>query len=259
MDIQTEHTAAPPMVSIVMPSYNCARFIKQSIGSIQAQTYKDWELIVVDDCSTDNSVAIIESIITGDNRVHLIRLQQNSSAAIARNTALRAAKGKYIAFLDSDDTWSEDKLQKQISFMEENGYTFTYTAYWRDSDKTHITGPKCVSRRMMETFCWIGCSTVMYNRQCIGPVQITPLRMNNDYAMWLQICQKADCYLLDEELTQYYSRKGSISHVSVWVKLKWHYRLWRQERHCSRTAACYHTFINSVASIYKKVRYMKKA
>lgn len=259
MDRPTEHTSAPPLVSIVMPLYNCASFIEQSIHSVQAQTYKHWELIVVDDCSTDNSVAIIEGIIRDDNRVRLIRLQQNSSAAIARNTALKEAKGKYIAFLDSDDTWSKDKLQKQITFMEENGYTYTYTSYWRDSNKTHITGPKCVTRRMMEIFCWVGCSTVMYNRESIGTIQITPLRKNNDYAMWLHICKKADCYLLDEELTQYYSRKGSISQVSIWVKLMWHYRLWRQERQCSPIAACYHTVINSVASIYKKLRYVKKA
>lgn len=244
------------LVSIIMPTYNCEQYIAESIESVLAQTYTNWELLIVDDCSTDKTKEIVESF--HDSRIHYQCNAQNSGAATSRNKALAAAKGKYIAFLDADDTWSADKLEKQTAFMEQNGYLFSYTAYWREDLKAQISGPKYVNRRMMEIFCWIGCSTVMYNREAIGLIQITPLRKNNDYAIWLHICKKADCYLLDEELTQYNRHEGSISYVSPWVKLRWHYILWRQERGCSPIAAIFYTLVNSVASFYKKFRYTTK-
>lgn len=257
MKIQKEHSH-PPLVSVIMPLHNNDMYIENSIRSVQAQTMQDWELLIVDDSSTDNSVALVKQLADLDSRIHLICLRENYGAAIARNTALREASGKYIAFLDADDTWSADKLEKQTTFMDQNGYLFSYTAYWREDLKAQISGPKYVNRRMMEIFCWIGCSTVMYNREAIGLIQITPLRKNNDYAIWLHICKKADCYLLDEELTQYNRHEGSISYVSPWVKLRWHYILWRQERGCSPIAAIFYTLVNSVASFYKKFRYTTK-
>lgn len=115
------------LVSIVMPSYNTGQYISDSIRSVQAQTYDNWELIIVDDCSTDNSIDVIQSF--HEHRIKLLHNEKNSGAAISRNYALREAKGKWIAFLDSDDTWHPDKLEKQIKFMKENDYAFTFTDY----------------------------------------------------------------------------------------------------------------------------------
>ena len=116
------------LVSIIMPSYNTAQYIADSIASVRAQTYQDWELIIVDDCSTDHTDEIVASFLE-DARIRYLKNESNSGAAVSRNRALREAKGKWIAFLDSDDLWHPEKLEKQIAFMKTNGYHFTYTDY----------------------------------------------------------------------------------------------------------------------------------
>ena len=115
------------LVSIVMPSYNTAKYIADSIQSVINQTYSNWELLIVDDCSTDNTEEIVASF--NDERIRFIKKDKNSGAADSRNVALRAAVGKWIAFLDSDDTWEREKLEKQIRFMENGNYHFSYTRY----------------------------------------------------------------------------------------------------------------------------------
>ena len=140
------------LVSIIMPSYNTGGFIKSSIESVIAQSYSNWELIIVDDCSTDNTDKVVEDYLS-DNRIHYIKNDKNSGAAISRNRALREAKGKWIAFLDSDDLWEPKKLEKQIAFMQENGYAFSYTDYMIQLNGEWLpyiyTGPRVVTRRKM--------------------------------------------------------------------------------------------------------------
>ena len=114
------------LVSIIMPAYNCADYIAESIRSVQNQTYRNWELIVADDKSTDGTVDIVRIMAEGDNRIRLLETDRNLGPAAARNRAMDVANGNYIAFLDSDDVWYPDKLQKQLNFMEANGYSFTY-------------------------------------------------------------------------------------------------------------------------------------
>ena len=116
------------LVSIIMPSYNTTSFIAESIQSVLAQSYKDWELIIVDDCSSDNTDQVVKPYLS-DERIKYYKNEKNSGAAVSRNRAIREAKGKWIAFLDSDDLWMPEKLQKQVSFMEKNGYYFSYTNY----------------------------------------------------------------------------------------------------------------------------------
>lgn len=244
------------LVSIIMPAYNCERFIAEAIRSVLAQTYTDWELIIVDDCSTDNTAQIVASF--DDTRIVYQRNEKNVGAALTRNKALQIAKGHYIAFLDADDLWTPEKLEHQIAFMEKNGYDFTYTAFRRTDKPLRIAGPKHVTRLGMYAFCWPACPTVMYNRQKIGLIQITDLRKNNDYAMWLHVIQKADCYLLNEELFFYNKHAGSVSDAKISVLLKWHYRLWRQEMNCSPITALFYTGLNAVFGAYKKIRYISK-
>ncbi|MBQ6724398.1 MAG: glycosyltransferase family 2 protein [Paludibacteraceae bacterium] len=244
------------LVSIIMPTYNCEHFIAEAIRSVLAQTYTDWELIIVDDCSTDNTAQIVASF--DDTRIVYQRNEKNVGAALTRNKALQIAKGHYIAFLDADDLWAPEKLEHQIAFMEKNGYDFTYTVFRRTDKPLRIAGPKHVTRLGMYAFCWPACPTVMYNRQKIGLIQITDLRKNNDYAMWLHVIQKADCYLLNEELFFYNKHAGSVSDAKISVLLKWHYRLWRQEMNCSPITALFYTGLNAVFGAYKKIRYISK-
>ena len=125
------------MVSIITPSYNTARFIGEAIQSVQAQTYTNWEMIIVDDCSTDNTDDVVKPFLS-DQRIKYLKNDKNSGAAVCRNRAIKEAKGKWMAFLDSDDLWMPEKLEKQIEFMEKNGYHFSYTKYTEiDEDGNH--------------------------------------------------------------------------------------------------------------------------
>ena len=138
------------LVSIIMPSYNTGRYIAESIRSVQAQTYGNWELLIVDDCSTDDSLTVIGGFLS-DSRIRLLKNDKNSGAALSRNWALREARGRWIAFLDSDDLWKPEKLEKQLAFMRQHGYAFTYTDYQIQLNGQWLpyvyTGPKVVNKR----------------------------------------------------------------------------------------------------------------
>ena len=246
------------LVSIIMPSYNTGKFIKETINSVLNQTYNNWELIIVDDCSTDDTEEIVNAI--KDNRIKFLKNSTNSGAAISRNKAIKEAKGKWIAFLDSDDLWKKEKLEKQIRFMEENHYDFSYTNYTEIEEEVNekgikITGPKKITKTGIYNYCWPGCLTVMYNAEKIGLIQIEDIRKNNDYAMLLKICKKADCYLLDEELAMYRKRSGSISNHSYWKLIKWHYKLYREAEHQNVVSGIFNTCRNMVFGIYKKKKF----
>ena len=248
------------LVSIIMPTYNCGRFIRESIDSVLAQTYKGWELIIVDDCSTDNTSEVVGRYI--DPRIRYMRNKQNMGAALTRNRALREAKGRYIAFLDSDDLWRPEKLEKQIAFMEQNGYAFTYHEYTEIDEASkplgiHVSGKKHVRPFDMKSCCWPGCLTVIYDSQIVGLIQIPDIKKNNDSAMWLQIIKKADCYLLPENLAQYRRRTGSITPTSIWKKIGWHYILFRQGAQMNPFASFFWMCINIIGNSYKKIFYRK--
>lgn len=249
-------------VSIIMPSYNTGRFISETIESVLAQSYSNWELIIVDDCSTDDTDEVVGQYLT-DERIRYIKNKNNSGAAVSRNRALREAKGKWIAFLDSDDLWEPDKLEKQISFMGNNEYSFSYTNYEEidaEGNKTgvSVTGPKRITRAGMYNYCWPGCLTVMYDRENVGLVQIENIKKNNDYAMWLKVCKKADCFLLDEVLGQYRrGRAGSISTHSYSALIKWHYRLFRVCDQRNPVVASLFTVRNLFFGVIKKIKYVK--
>lgn len=250
------------LVSIIMPSYNTGNYIRESIESVLNQTYQNWELIVVDDCSTDNTDDVIAQF--DDKRIHYLKNHQNFGAAISRNYALRKAKGKWIAFLDSDDLWKPEKLEKQIDFMKKNNYAFSYTNYEEIDEQGRkkriaVTGPYKITRLGMFNYCWPGCLTVMYNALDVGLVQIEDIKKNNDYAMWLKVCKKADCYLLDETLAFYRrGRVGSVSSHSYRELIKWHYKLFREVEYENVLESVFNTVRNLVFGLYKRKRYVKK-
>lgn len=250
------------LVSIIMPSYNTAQYIAETIQSVIDQSYKNWELIIVDDCSTDNTDYVVSKI--NDQRIIFLKNKKNSGAAVSRNKALREAKGKWIAFLDSDDLWKPDKLEKQIQFMNKNNYSFSYTNYVEidvDGNETgvKVTGPKKITKTGMFNYCWPGCLTVMYDASKIGLIQIYNIKKNNDYAMWLKVCQKADCYLLDEYLAKYRKgRSGSISTHSIKTMIGWHYKLYHEAEELNSIKSIFNTGRNLIFGFYKKKKYVQR-
>lgn len=245
------------LVSIIMPSYNTAEYIKDSIQSVINQTYKNWELIIVDDCSTDCTDEIVNSI--KDSRIKYFKNEKNFGAAISRNRALKEAKGKWIAFLDSDDLWNKEKLEIQISFMVENDYKFTYTDYRIQLNGVWLpyiySGPNVVNKRKMKDYCYFSTITVMYDREYIGLIQIEPIRKNNDYAMWLKIIEKADCYRVPLDLSSYIKHDGSISSGSKLKLIKHHYIMWRQSENKGKVESVLFTVRNLFWGIIKKIKY----
>ncbi len=249
------------LVSIVMPSYNTGKFIAKSIESVRNQTYPHWELIIVDDCSTDDTEAVVKSF--DDERIIYIKNEGNKGAAVSRNRAIEIAKGKWIAFLDSDDLWHPEKLEKQIFFMEKNQYHFSYTEYCEIDENgkelgKHVTGPQKVTKGKMYSYCWVGCLTVMYNAEVVGKIQIQDIRKRNDYAMWLQVIKKANCYLLKENLALYRKRSGSISNTSYIKLIRWHYMLFRVCDGRNALASLMFAFGNIVFGVFKKLYYVRR-
>ena len=251
-------------VSIITPSYNTARFLRETIECVLAQTYTNWEMLIVDDCSTDETDDVIAAF--ADERIRYFKNDRNRGAAYSRNYALRQARGRWIAFLDSDDLWLPDKLEKQIRFMEENGYAFSYTNYVEMDEAGNRlpvlwTGPKKIGAFRMRLFNFMGCLTVMYDSRVVGLLQIADLKKRNDYAMWIQASKKAAAYLLPETLAVYRVRSGgSITNrsQSPLRLVKYHYALWRTGEKKNPVSALFWTAVNLACGFLKKKIYRKK-
>ena len=255
------------LVSIVMPSYNTGRFIAESIESVLAQTYTNWELIIVDDSSTDNTDEVVAEVkkrhCERSEAIHYFKNDHNRGAAYSRNFALREARGEWIAFLDSDDLWLPEKLEKQLKFMTDNGYKFSGTGRIEIDENsqpigTFIRSPRHVGKIGMFLYCWPGCLTVMYHVPSVGSVQIADLRKNNDYAIWLKIVKKCDFYAFDEVLSKYRVRKKSISHDSFFKLLKSHYDLFREGELLNPFYCIVLTGLNVLFGSLKKIIYVEK-
>lgn len=204
------------LVSIITPSYNSAKFIGKTIDSVISQTYKNWEMIIIDDCSTDSSAEFIKTYEEKDSRIKLVQLKENSGAAVARNIGIQLAQGRFIAFLDSDDSWLPEKLEKQLKFMLINNYYFTYTSYFKINENNEILGtmyiPSKVNYSQLLKTCVIGCLTVIYDAEKIGKQEFPLIRKRQDFALWLKILKKVDyAYGLQENLANYTIRSDSIS------------------------------------------------
>lgn len=249
------------LVSVIMPSWNTADFIGESIQSVIDQTYTNWELLIVDDCSTDNTEEVVSSFL--DNRIKFFKNDTNVGAALTRNRALREARGEWIAFLDSDDLWKPKKLENQLGFMKDNGYVFSYHSYEKVDEKSKplsiiVFGPKVVTKKKMYHYGYPGCLTFMYNANYFGLIQIKDIKKNNDYAILLQLCKKANCYLLNENLADYRIRRVSISHDKLIKKIKSHYLLFR---HCDEQKimpSILFAIKNLLFGIHKKIIYERK-
>ena len=218
-------------VSIIMPAYNCKKFIKEAIESVQKQSYTDWELLIVNDCSNDGIVDIIKTMMKKDDRIKLFHNPKHSGAAASRNRAIKNAAGKYLAFLDSDDVWVPDKLDKQIQFMEKNNYYFTCTSYDKIDENGNNLGiiipAISVDYEGLLRRC-PGNSTVIYNCEKLGKFSVPLIKKRNDYLMWMQVIKKAQTINgLDEVLSSHRIVPNSISSKKTTL-LKYHWIVYRK-------------------------------
>ncbi len=250
------------LVSIIMPSWNTGRFIAESIQSVLNQTYQHWELIIVDDCSTDNTDEVVASF--HDDRIRYLHNEHNSGAALTRNYGLREARGEWIAFLDSDDLWAPEKLAHQIHFMQENGYSLSYTEYEKIDEASqplniYVSGPEKVNIHKMYNYDYIGQLTMMYSAKHFGLIQIKDIKKNNDYAIRLQLYKKpgTEAHLLKENLALYRVRKISISHDKFKRKFKSHYDLFHMCDEKPAPIALWYACWNMFFGVLKKKFYEK--
>lgn len=243
------------LVSIIMPTYNCGNFIGISLDSVIAQTYQNWEIIIVDDCSTDNTAEVINVYMSREPRIRYFKLDDNSGAAIARNKAVKLAEGKYIAFLDSDDVWLPKKLSKQISFMEENNYTFSCTSYTKIDEHGNYLN-RTVNAIEKSDYNGIlkknpGNSTVIYNAKALGKFLIPNIKKRNDYVMWLQVIKKAN-YLfgIKEPLGSHRIRTDSLSRKKASL-VGYHWKVYREIEHLTILKSIYLVCYWVVTTIFK--------
>ena len=242
-------------VSIITPTFNSERFIAETILSVQAQTYQNWEMIIVDDCSTDKTAEIVASIQEKDSRIKYFYNTTNKGSAFSRNLALQKAKGKWIAFLDSDDLWHPEKLEKQIEFMTKNNFHFSYTNYSVIDENSKgtgilITGPKVITNNLMKAYCWPGCLTVMYDAEKVGIMQTVDIKINEEYALWIKIAEKLNCYLLDENLAKYRRHDKSLTSQSYFTLIKWHYMMFRTSENRNVISSLILTLVNIIFGTY---------
>ena len=221
-----------PLVSVIMPCYNMERFVTETIASVQRQTYPHWELLIVDDASTDDTVETVKKIAEQDERIHFTEKTAHSGIADTRNLCIQMAQGPFLAFLDADDIWHPEKLEQQIGFMMERKVGFTYSAYdWIDEegkplDKCiHTIGDLDYETYLRNTI--IGCSTVVVNKTITGDVAVPNFRTSEDSATWLNILKQGHlAYAIDEALVSYRLRQQSASST----KLKATADLWKVYR-----------------------------
>jgi len=184
------------LVSIITPSYNCAAYIGETIESILTQTYQNWELLITDDCSTDNSCEIIQQYVSCDPRIKLFKLEKNSGAGVARNNSIEHARGRYIAFCDSDDRWLPDKLHKQIKLMDDSGESVCYSSYLTCDEAGNTNGIVVAYRqitfREMLRDDSMGFLTCIYDTKNIGKVYMPEIRKRQDWALKIKLLKKVN-------------------------------------------------------------------
>ena len=261
------------MVSIIMLSHNSAQFVEESVRSVMAQSYKKWELLFVDDNSKDDTITKMmglkdEARIRKEDYTYIDRIKVSQTVtdrgvSVNRNGSLKEARGRWIAFLDVGDIWAPDKLEKQIRFMEENDYTFSYTEYGLMNNKSQdrgvvIGGKEHLTHLDLLKCCWPAYLTVMYDVQKVGKVRGRIVKKNNDYALWLNISDKHDCHLLPEKLATMRTPYGIFSRFLRTDKIKWRYEVYRVEEDLGPITSFFYTIRNGWYGLVKWCKYVKK-
>jgi len=244
------------LVSIITPNYNSEKFIAETISSVLKQTYENWEMVIVDDASTDNSIKIIDSYLENDSRIQLHQLSKNVGAGVARNKAIELSKGNFIAFLDSDDLWLPTKLEEQINFMIHNNFAISHTSYEvikESGEKTNkiINCKKKLNYNQMLYSNKIGCLTAVYNKDILGKVYMPKIRKRQDFALWLKLLKREKyVYGLSKNLAFYRDRRNSISNNKIEM-LQWNWRLYKEIENLSYFRAIYYVLSNIISKALK--------
>lgn len=221
------------LVSIITPVYNSEEYIGEAIKSVLAQTHTNWEMLIADDCSTDGTAEVIEEF--KDPRIKYFRLEENAGAAVARNKALEKAQGKYIAFLDADDMWKPNKLEKQLNFMITNNIGFSFAGYEivRENKNKIIKVPLKLNYSQFMKNTIIGTLTVMLNSDIVGEVKLVNVKKDHDSMTWAKLLRNGHtAYGLNESLAYYRQVEGSISN-NKFEAAKNHWNNCRKVEHLS--------------------------
>ncbi len=222
------------LVSIITASYNVEQYIAETIASVQSQTYQDWEMIITDDASTDNTCKIIEEIAKKDGRIKLLKLKQNSGPAVARNQSIKKARGRFIAFLDADDIWYPDKLALQVKLMLEQNISVSFTSYQHideaGKDLNYVINaiPNLSYAKLLKNN-YIGNLTGMYNVSKLGKLYQPNLKKRQDWCFWLEALKRSNkpAVGIQQVLAKYRIRKGSVSRNKVQL-LKYNFLVYHQ-------------------------------
>ena len=248
-----------PLVSVIMPSYNSERHIAESIESVRAQTLTDWELLVSDDCSTDSTRDIVAGFAEADSRVRLFPLKENGGASVARNNSLAHARGRYIAYLDSDDLWYPEKLERQVAFMKDRGAAFSCCSYEVIGEEGAPLGRTV---RMLDEGDYMGFLThnllqtvgIMADTSRVdrGLLVMPAMRRRQDAATWLQVLKAGyPCYGLHDVLCSYRRVEGSLSSNKV-EAARGVWRLYREVEHLKLPLAVYCFIRYAVLAVWKR-------
>ncbi|SHI88694.1 glycosyltransferase family 2 protein [Flavobacterium haoranii] len=248
------------LVSIITPTFNAEQFILQTIQSVLEQTYTHWELILVDDCSSDATWELIHSI--SDSRIKCFKLDQNFGPGVARNFAIQQAKGNYIAFLDADDVWKPQKLAKQLQFMEDENLPMTFSFYEQIDEEgkslhKQITAPLEVSYNQLFYCNWIGNLTGIYSVDFFGKIPISSIKKRQDWILWLTLVQKIKTVKpVPESLAFYRVRKDSVSSSKVKL-IQYNYAIYRNFHENHPLKAAFNTALFLVHQLLIKPRFTK--
>ncbi|URQ99014.1 glycosyltransferase [Pseudoalteromonas sp. SCSIO 43095] len=245
-----------PLVSVIMPAYNAEKYIAQSIDSVVKQSYQNWELLITDDRSNDNTQEIVKQYSNQDSRIKLFVNKENGGAGVARNNSIKQAKGRFIAFLDADDQWLPEKLIKQIAIMQKNNYAFTFTAYQKvegNEKKAIITPPKYTTYRKLLGGNVIGCLTAIYDTEVLGKKYMPLIRKRQDMGLWLNILKDVErAYCLNEALALYRVDSG-MTQDKLEI-LKWQWLFYRKEMKLSVMMTSYYFAIYCYNALLKYLK-----
>ena len=264
------------LVSVIMLSHNKARFVEESVRSVMAQTYQNWELLFMDDSSEDDTIQLLMQLkdeddlnrmTYGGERTSRIKVSQNvfeKGEMLSLKSALKDARGKWIAFLDAGDVWKPEKLERQIRFMEKHHHAFSYTEYGViDLDSVSrgvvISGPKVIDEQLMLKCFWPEMLTVMYNREKIKRVKVPAYRESNFYALLMRLSEKAKCYLLEEDLASNRTKRGLFNGMPLKKKFAWRYETYRTVEDLGPLQSAVMTVENLWYTVVKRVRFVRRA
>ena len=247
-------------MSVIMLSHEGGKYVRETIESVLAQTYQNWEIVFMDDASKDDTILQMMDMMD-DKRIHVSKNVKSKGSAASMNSALRDARGRWVAFLNVGDLWEPTKLEKQVAFMEQNDYAFTYTKYKyinKDSkDRGDMMGGlKVVTHKDLIKCCWMGYLTVMYDAEKLGWFQVRNIHEHNDYALWMEVSEKADCYLLDECLASLRVNHRLLSPLPMFDKVRWRYEVFHTVEDLNPVVSAWLTIRNMVGGFLKKVKYV---